>query len=187
MLVDRPDPRFSNLIRVLHWPLDALTHDGVQIQKQVKFKDNFLKHEIRCHSYERQKKRPTQKERNRFRPPETHVERRQGRLAQQKTIVAKTWLPSNGYSIWPTFFFPAACRTRLGGWKCPIRHKTALLTPIRFYVGVFLFPPLICYFLLPTLKIRFWSARISFACGSFGLPNCLEAKSNLYNKSNTNT
>jgi hypothetical protein len=68
--------------------------------------------------FEHLKKRPTKKVNNRFRPPETNVTFRPGPFAQQKNMLAKTWLPPNGFSIWPMlFFFPAASgveKTRIG-------------------------------------------------------------------------
>ncbi len=87
----------------------------------------------------------TKKVNNRFRPPETNISFRQGRLGATKNVF---W-PKLGSQ--PTDFrfdrwkmFRAACRTRSGGRKYPNRPKTALFTPICFLIRPF-FPPLICY------------------------------------------
>ena len=84
------------------------------------------------------KKRPTKKVNNRFRPPETNVAFRHGRLARPKNLF---W-PKRGshpteFRFDRCVFFPAACRTRFGGRNNLDWPKTALVTPICFYVGVF--------------------------------------------------
>jgi hypothetical protein len=48
---------------------------------------------------EHRKKRPTKKEHNRFRPPETNAV--SGRIGwrNKKWILANMWLPPNGFSV----------------------------------------------------------------------------------------
>ena len=67
---------------------------------------------------------------------------RSGRVgwAQQKMQFGQNSAPIQRIFDLTDVFFRAACQTRSGGRKYPSRPKTVLLTPIRFYVGVFFLP-----------------------------------------------
>ena len=87
---------------------------------------------------ERLKKRPTKKVNNQ---QETNVVSGRIGWAQPKIYVCQNSAPTQRiFDLTDAFFFPTACRTRYGGRKYPNRLKTALFTPMSFYVEVF--PPL---------------------------------------------
>ncbi len=74
---------------------------------------------------EHPKKRQTKKVNNQFRPLETNVWRRKGRLAQtKKRMLANMWVPSNGFSIRLTRSFPGGMPDTTLGSKIadPTKH-----------------------------------------------------------------
>ncbi len=83
----------------------------------------------------------TKKVNNRFRPPETNISFRQGRLgATKKRILAKTRLPTNDCSIWPIEHVQGGMPDTIRG---PTWANTAVVTPICFILGCF--PPSYIY------------------------------------------
>ena len=105
-------------------------------------------HSLQCaphrknNAYEHWKKQPTKTVNNRFRPPETDVARRQGRLARPRNVIWPTW----GYHP-KDFRFDRRCFLffrRHAGHELGVENTrigpTRPYVPQSFFVGVFSSP-----------------------------------------------